>query len=496
MSLTLDELTQLKKQVKERDEEIDLLNAFINKNPRLLSPCVIVHGYKSIGKTFTVTKFLKALGTNFSTINCDECVSKKILLRRCFDRIRIDSGCPIGSLNTRNDLAKYGNNGDSFSTFVSALELFVEEFDYKLEHHVLLLDRFDQCFEYVNDLLAGFTRLRESSTILQNFTVVVIISGEDPKEIVTLSNPHVYFKVYNESQIISILQESRLCKFNISDISDDSTESIEFYNQYVKAIVDMLYPYTGSDMSLLIDFTKRLWDPFIEPIRQGRLQITEFVKCLKEGIHLFTNEDVVSTSGVIEFKTLQWEKQVTHGGHVHDLPLHSKFFLLASYLASYGSYRNDLHKYSKVKVVKYKKRQSTKATSVTKGHMSKESIDTRLLSANYVDLERILAILSVIYRNYAPSLNHSDKDELLYMDDRIIEDEEKKESERSKFTLTRNIDLSNQIATLFSLGLLSKTNSSDILTAKVRWKCNIDWKTAEGIAKSVDFPISDFMMDD
>lgn len=72
----------------------------------------------------------------------------------------------------------------------------------------------------------------------------------------------------------------------------------------------------------------------------------------------------------------------------------------------------------------------------------------------------------------------------------------KKESERSKFTLTRNIDLSNQIATLFSLGLLSKTNSSDILTAKVRWKCNIDWKTAEGIAKSVDFPISDFMMDD
>lgn len=79
MSLTLDELTQLKKQVKERDEEIDLLNAFINKNPRLLSPCVIVHGYKSIGKTFTVTKFLKALGTNFSTINCDECVSKNLI---------------------------------------------------------------------------------------------------------------------------------------------------------------------------------------------------------------------------------------------------------------------------------------------------------------------------------------------------------------------------------------------------------------------------------
>ncbi|CAX40210.1 origin recognition complex subunit, putative [Candida dubliniensis CD36] len=493
MSLTLDELSLLKKEVKERDEEIDLLNAFVNKNPRLSSPCVIVHGYKSIGKTFTVTKFLKALGLKFSTVNCDECVSKKILLRRCFDRIRIDSGRQIGPINTRSDLAKYGNTGDSFSTFLSALELFADEFGYRDDHHVLLLDRFDQCFEYVNDLLAGFTRLKESSS-LQNFTVIVVVAGEDPKEIVTLSNPHVYFKVYNETQIISILQQNRLCKFD--DTLDNSPESIEFYNQYVKAIVDMFYSYTGSDMSLLIDFTKRLWDPFIEPIRQGRLQITEFVKCLKEGMHLFTDEDVVSNSGVIEFKTLQWEQQMSHGGHVQDLPLHSKFFLLASYLASYGNQRNDLHKYSKVKVVKYKKRQSTKSAKVTKGHMSKESIDTRLLSANFVDLERILAILSVIYRNYAPSLNHSDKDELLYMDDRIIENEEKKESERSRFTLTRNIDLSNQIATLFSLGLLSKTNSSDILTAKVRWKCNIDWDTAEGIAKSVNFPIAEFMIED
>ena len=58
-------------------------------------------------------------------------------------------------------------------------------------------------------------------------------------------------------------------------------------------------------------------------------------------------------------------KQVTHGGHVHDLPLHSKF-LLASYLASYGSYRNDLHKYSKVKVVKYKRDKALKQLQLLK----------------------------------------------------------------------------------------------------------------------------------
>ena len=72
-----------------------------------------------------------------------------------------------------------------------------------MEHHVLLLDRFDQCFEYVNDLLAGFTRLRESSTILQNFTVVVIISGEDPKEIVTLSN-HMFISKFTMKAKLSV----------------------------------------------------------------------------------------------------------------------------------------------------------------------------------------------------------------------------------------------------------------------------------------------------
>ena len=119
-----------------------------------------------------------------------------------------------------------------------------------------------------------------------------------------------------------------------------------------------------------------------------------------------------------------------------------------------------------------------------------------MLTANYVDLERILAILSVIYQHSSQTLNQSDKNDLLYLGDEIIDLENKKQLEKANFTLTKNIDLNLQIATLYSLGFLSKTNNSDILAARIRWKCNLDWNMAEAIAKSIDFPIADFLDDD
>ncbi|EGW34101.1 uncharacterized protein SPAPADRAFT_148516 [Spathaspora passalidarum NRRL Y-27907] len=489
MSLKAEESVDLKAQVKERGYEIDLLNAFINRDPTLSSDAVIVHGYKSVGKTLTVTSFLDALNVKYSRINCDECVSKKILLQRCFNRIRKDSGVQFAEGFSKADYLRYGRLGENFSTFISALEQFIRETEYS-EHHVLILDRFDQCMEATDELFASFLKLREQSMI-PNITIVVIISGDDPREVATLATPHIYFRAYTEDQVIRILQETPLCKFNMEDL-DGTTAGYEFWCQYVKVIVDLFFQYCGSDMTILKDISMRLWDRFIEPVKSGELKVTEFVKVYKQNVDLFTSDNIISNSAVRDFKTLEEEKQIENG-NVEDLPLHSKFFLLASYLASYIEQRNDLQKFSKVKGVKYKKRAST--TVSKRGHLLKEDIDTRLLSPNFVDLERILAILSVIYRNYAPSLNRSDKDELLYIDDEIIVNEEKKEIEKAKFTLTSNIDLNNQIATLFSLGLLSKSASSDILGARLRWKCNINWPTAEGLAKLLNFPIAEFLND-
>ncbi|EMG50190.1 hypothetical protein G210_4796 [Candida maltosa Xu316] len=341
MSLSEAELQDLKNQVKYRDKEFELLNSYIHRDVELSSQCIMVHGFKSTGKTLLVTKFLQALGVKHTIMNCDESISKKLLLRRCFDKIKEDSVQAPTEFNSVYEFSKQGSSADNFSSFISSLQKFNASYNYN-EHHVLVLDRLDQCFEYSADLLASFSRLRESSK-LKNLSIIAILSGDVPKEVITLSNPHVYLKVYDESQVIEILQSKKICKFGFETNDDHG----DFYNQYVKVIVGSFYQYTGSDLSLLINVVERLWEPFTRPVKEGRLQATEFVKVYKENIDLLTSEDVVSNSGVIDFKTFQREQELNQDGHIQDLPLHSKFLLLASYLASYNSQRNDIHKYSK-----------------------------------------------------------------------------------------------------------------------------------------------------
>lgn len=520
MSLTTEELVNLKSRVKEREYEITALNAFINRDAHLSSPCVLINGYKPVGKTLVVTEFLNTLKLNHTIISCDECVSKQMLLQRCFTRIRKDGGDEeegILASPKSDEVALTLAISDQFATFLSSLETLFYEARY-YSHHVLVLDRFDQCLENCNEFISAFSKMRECSSV-QNLSVIIVFSSGVPRQVVTLSNPTIEFEPYTEDQVVNIFQDAQLCQFKESsleqsDLSD--TTKREFYNQYVKFVVDLYYLYTGSNMIILQHLIIELWDKFIEPLKTGMYSINEVVKVFKHNIDLFTNDKIISNSSVPDYKTLHDDEGEGKGeftrsisatdeeaiglGNVHDLPYHSKFILLAAYLASYGNQRNDLHKYSKVKVVKYKKRASTKKRQKINGtseaHMTKDDIDSRMLTANYVDLERILAILSVIYQHSSATLNQSDKQDLLYLGDEIIDLENKKQVEKANFTLTKNIDLNLQIATLYSLGFLSKTNNSDILAARIRWKCNLDWNMAEAIAKSVNFPIADFLDDD
>ncbi|KAI5970656.1 hypothetical protein CANMA_000247 [Candida margitis] len=435
-----------------------------------------------------------------------------------------------GDLNVskQDELALTSAISDQFATFLASLESLFYMTEYSA-HHVLVLDRFDECLENCAEFISAFAKVRECSAV-QNLTVVVVMSSGVPRQCVTLTNPTIEFKPYSEDQVVRIFQDGQLCELKMMQEEGDGKEKQvmttelqkrEFYNQYVKFVVDSYYSYTGSNMIMLRHLIVSLWDRFIEPLRLGLYSIHEVVKVFKHNIDLFTNDKIISNSSIPDYKTLhdddenQEQEDGANGinggvavgeggeekvglGNVQDLPYHSKFILLAAYLASYGNQRNDLHKYSKVKVVKYKKRASRKPklNNGSSLHLSKDDIDSRMLTANYVDLERILAILSVIYQHSSVTLNQSDKHDLLYLGDEIVDLENKKQVEKSNFTLTQNIDLNLQIATLYSLGFLSKTNNSDILAARIRWKCNLDWNMAEAIAKSVNFPISDFLDDD
>lgn len=478
-----------------RSKEVDLLSAFITDDIRTTVPALIVHGYKSIGKTYTLDSFFNSrlsTGVKKTIIRCDECVTKRVLLQRCLKRIREDSGIPKSKYSENvsyrgGEVTNFGGVCENFENFIIAMEQFIDETGYN-EPHVLVLDRIDQCMEIADDLYTAFNRLHEQSTV-KFLTTVLVISGDLPKEIVTSGVPQVFFKAYESEQVLDILQSQQLCQFN-ANLRIPVNVQVDFWNQYTKIIVDLFFSYTGSNMNVLIDICYELWEHFTKPIESGRYQPQDFLKIYREIRTSILDDNVFSQSQVEPYN--ETESNKTNSSSSFDLPVHSQFILMACYLASLIEPKNDLQMFSKLKTLraeKSNKKSSPSKSSSKRQQMTRQNIDTRLLTPGTFELERMLSILTVIYRNESSSLSASI--ERLHM---IEEENDNWDKELATFTLNADIDVNSQLATLASLGLVQRT-SSDVLSSQARWKCNMSWSTAESIAKELNFPLKTYLED-
>lgn len=473
--------------IKYRDTEIALLECFITADASVSSANLIVQGYKSIGKTYTVLAYLEALGIRNTVINCDECITQKILLQRCLNNIKIDSGIDLeeyvqkfiykGLEATRTSLLC-----ENFAYFLMLLEQFITETGYD-EPHVLVLDRFDQCCDPTDDLFAAFLKLQEHS-VIRNLSVIFITSHEDPREISTSSVPHIFFSPYTQDQVTLIVQLRHLYH-----ISDEPEQDLRFWCNFSKLVVDLFYDYTGSDLCLLFELCEKLWPKFAEPIANGLYQPQDFLKLYRDIRGLLFNDNIISNSTILDYETLM-EEEPSNSSAVADLPYHSKFILIASYLASYVNPKNDLQYFSKLKTIKGKKERKGKQSQLTK-----KDVDLRLFSAAFFDLERLKAILSVIYRNEAKSLSKDNLEFFNLYQDLTERELARKENEFSTFSLNTSVDVNTQLSTLVSLGLIARTYALDILSSKIRWKCNMNWEVVRDIAREINFPIVNYLPD-
>ncbi|CAK7894124.1 origin recognition complex subunit 5 [[Candida] anglica] len=451
-----------------RENELNLLKTLITGDVATSVPAMVVHGYRSVGKTHTLESFLKYSGVKTTYIQCNECVTKRVLLQRCLKRIREDTGVPKSSYNENvsyrgGEVTNFGGLCENFENLIIALEQFIDETGY-LEPHVLVLDRIDQCMENADDLLPAFSRLHEQSKVT-NLTVVFVMSGDDAREIATANIPHVYFKPYTQDELLDILSTKPLCR--LQGNIDEPIQN-EFWQQYAKIIVDLFYTYTGSNLNLLIDICHELWNHFAELVENGKYKPTEFIKIYREVRSLLLDDNVFNKSTVVDHSS--------QSSSSFDLPVHSQYILMACYLASLVEPKNDLHLFSKLKTLRAKARKSKK-------QLRKENIDSRLLTPSTFELERMLSILTVIYRNESPTLNVERMD---------MDEGEVWNHYLATFTLNANLDVNSQLATLASLGLVART-SPDVLSAQARWKCLMSWSTAEAVAKELNFPLRSYL---
>lgn len=466
-----------------RETQLALLNSFISADADQLAANVVVQGYKSVGKTYTVTKFLQEIAIKHTIIKCEDCITHKILLQRCLMNLIADSGVHYDVLNFTYKGLKAARASvlcENFAYFLMLLEQFIVETGYS-EHHVLVLDRFDQCCDPTDELFASFLKLRELS-VIRNISVVFITSHEDPREISTFSVPHVQFEPYSQEELTQILQNEPLGHLNNATPAQNTL----FWSQFCKLIVDLFIDYTGSDLSLLQDLCTKLWPKFAEPVNLGKYRPSEFIQIYREIKDQVTHDNVIGNSVVETFGETGKDESFS-GSSLSDLPYHSKFILLASYLASYIEPKNDRQYFSKLKAER--KKRERKATE----QITKKDIDSRLLSAAFFDLERLKAILSVIYRNESKTMSTEGLEFFNLYQDLTDRELAKKENELATFSLNASVDVNTQLSTLATLGLISRTYALDILSSKIRWKCNVNWDVIDELSREILFPILNYV---
>lgn len=468
MSVSPDSLRQIKSSLLFRDQEIELLNAFVSSDPTTSVPSLFVHGYKSCGKSLVVKQFLERLHVKYSWINCDSILSSKLLMQKCIESIRDDSGVQY---DDEDDCSN-----DTFSVFIRRLELFIEQYDYT-DQHVLVLDRVDQLMEEPITMMKSFNRMRDVADI-RNITVIFISRMEPPNSLVTSSVPQIYFKPYTQDQAVAILQSNRFCLFNDPNI-DNSTAGHLFWSSFCQVIVELYFDYCGSNVTLLVDLASQKWPVFTRDIVNGRKSADDFMTLFRENRAIFQDSAITNTT-VIDYHTNKVEESGTLLS-LADMTYTAKFLVIASYLASFIDPKYDLYYFTKSKHVK------VKPTRSRNNEITKKDLDSKLLQANFFDLERLYAILLVIYRNESKSFNEQDDHQLT--EEQLLN----KQHEIANFSIASNIDLQSQLATLLAQGLVYRQVTRDILQPRTRWRSNVSFEVVESIAKDVGFPLNNYL---
>lgn len=477
------QLDQLKSEIRFRDDEIDLLNGFITEDARSSIPCLMVHGYKSVGKTLTVTKFLEKLGVTTSVVSSDENLTNKLLFENCMKSIQRDSGYK-STLRYHYVKSNLSHSTDTFSNFALNLQRFLQVTGYK-KHHVLVLDRVDQN-EDPFTLINSFVKLHDCYDV-KNFSIIMISNNELPSQTITNSVPHIYFRPYSEPEIISIFQKNQFCFFD-DEKSNNNGIGKQFWDTYVQVIVELFFDYTGSDLYSLINLCSKNWYKFTKTIKNERTDIKGFIKIYRENKDMF-QDDTLLNSRIVN---CQCEHPEKHGTalSLDDMTHLSKFILLGAYLASYIDPKSDPNLFTSVKSSHHKMAKK-KLSEITK-----KDLDVKLLQPSYFDLERLFAIVLTIYRNDSKSFQDQSKDPLAETNHLFELDElefSEKQQEMDEFTLAGNIDLYSQLAALLGQGYLYRQTTRDILQPKTRWRCDIGWDVAQAIAKDVDFPLENYL---
>nr|XP_023024726.1 origin recognition complex subunit 5 [Leptinotarsa decemlineata]XP_023024727.1 origin recognition complex subunit 5 [Leptinotarsa decemlineata] len=426
-----------------------LYNLFAYKDEPYVE-AVFVYGGPSTGKSMAVTSLLEKLEIKYAVVNLIECYSSKILFESILNKLSAHKMDP----NNPHPYARCDNMMD----FISQLQKCSRE--NSLERSVLVLDKAEELRNMEFNLLAGFLRLRELCGISVSVVFISEIVFEKYYARSNIVEPlKIYFPQYKKNELLEILSmDIENAREMIARYSNEFLDfDLSFYQNYLNAFLSVFYR-ACRDLSELRHMSRVNFVKYCQPIINKEYTINDnmalwrnisgVLKASLEVLYL----RVDPTTDIEDSPKTSLPKD--NAAQTLELPFYAKYLLIAAYLASYNSAKDDKRLFMKYHGKKTKKMKDIKLKSKVS-----ERLNTQLGPKPFT-FDRLLAIFYSI--------------------------------------LDENVGFNNnllvQVSSLVELRLLSCVSDSCFLDGQ-KYKCNVNFDFIQNISKMVGFQIRKYLSD-
>ncbi|XP_066255551.1 origin recognition complex subunit 5 [Euwallacea similis] len=410
-----------------REAQITQLLNFFDTKEDPFPVSLYLFGSPATGKSTIVTSVLQTLHIKHALVNLIECYTSKIL----FETIL-------------NQLTKLENKVkcDNLMEFIGHVQEMGQQ-----ERWVIVLDKAEELRNMEYNLLTGFLMLQQ----LTEAPVCVILVSEIAFEkfyykLNVIEPIKVFFPQYSKQELLEVLS---LDYEHMCDLIDNIEFDMEFFKNYLSIFLSVFYGVCR-DLRELQHMSRKIFLPYCEPIEKKELQLSDSMALWRHISPIFSlNLEYlylrVSTNNQT---TLQ---KVTQS---FELPFYAKFLLIAAFLASYNSPKDDKRLFMKFHGKKRKTLKQVKNKSKASEELNVQ-IGPKLFT-----LDRLLAIFYSILEDKVGFNNH----------------------------------LLVQVSSLVELQLLALVSDESNLDLR-KYKCVVNFQVIQEVSRMVGFNIRKYLSD-
>uniref|UniRef100_W5NEJ3 Origin recognition complex subunit 5 n=1 Tax=Lepisosteus oculatus TaxID=7918 RepID=W5NEJ3_LEPOC len=309
-----------------REAQAAALLALFGEPEHYSYPSLFLYGHRATGKSHVTLTLLRELQLPHAAVSCVECFSAGLLFEQVL-------GSLFGHEAVSQSLARYS----SFSDFVRVFQQLSARSSLPRHTRYIVLDRAELLRDMDANLLPGFLRLQE--LVEDNVTVILLseIVWEKFRPGTGCFEPLVlHFPDYSKAELQLILSQD-----------PSPAYSPELYGTYINILLGVFFTVCR-DLRELRHLAALNFPKFCEPLEKGEGNGSVSLSLSKGNpphlVHSLSFSVTLRVSSA-SCLSLSGHLSVSSPGlsaHAHvELPCHSKFLLIAAYLASYNPARTD-----------------------------------------------------------------------------------------------------------------------------------------------------------